>query len=204
MKVATNEGVISLQRIQRETAHVEIRGTAPLVVHAWSTKAKEMMLAKQQGKRLRKEAKDPQADFEASRYRMADGDGDGFPVTAFKKATISGGGRIFGKAVKMTELRQNLLFLADGLSVDGMQVVRLDTAPPVMREDNVRLTGTTPDLRYRAMYEKWGCTLRIEFIPSLIDLASVVALVDAGGTCGVGEWRPEKNGSFGTFEVVSA
>jgi hypothetical protein len=201
---ATVEGVVGLERIRRETAVIEVRGTAPLIVHAWSQKARQQMLDKQQGKKVRKEAKDPQADFEASRYKFADGSGDGFPVTAFKKSTIAGGGRIFGKAVKMTELRQNLLFLPDGLGTDGMQLVALDTAPPEMREDMVRISMGTSDIRHRAMYPKWSATLRIEFIPALIDLGSIVALVDAGGTNGIGEWRPEKNGSFGTYEVVGA
>ena len=87
-------------------------------------------------------------------------------------------------------------------STDGMQLSRLITEDPRMREDMVRVQMGT-DIRYRAQFDNWSATLRIEFVPSIIDLSSVVALVDAGGTNGVGEWRPEKNGSFGTYEVVS-
>lgn len=195
---------VSLQRIPRETAMIEIKSTAPLLCHAWSQKARQEMLDRQQGKKIRKQAKDPEADFQASRYKFADGSGDGFPVTAFKKATVVGGGRVFGKAVKMTELRMNLLFLPDGLGTDGMQLVRLETAEPTMREDVVRLGGRTADIHHRAFYPEWTATLRIEFIPSLIDLGSIVALVDAGGMNGIGEWRPERDGSFGTYEVVGA
>ena len=54
------------------------------------------------------------------------------------------------------------------------------------------------------MYREWSAMLTVEFVPSVIDLDSVVALVDAGGTNGVGEWRPEKSGSFGTYEVRNA
>lgn len=198
------DATLSLQRITRETALIEIKGTAPLITHAWDQKAREMMLAAQQGKKTRKVSKDPQQDFEASRYKFADGSGDGVPVTAFKKATITGGGRIFGKSVKMTELRQNLLFLADGMGTDGAQLVALSAPAPIMREDMVRVGMGTADIRYRAMYEEWSATLRIQYIPSLIDLGSIVALVDAGGTNGICEWRPEKNGSFGTYEVVGA
>lgn len=195
---------VILERIQRETAVIEIVGTAPLIVHSWSHKAREEILARQMGKKPRKEAKNPEADFEASRYKFADGTGDGFPTTGFKKATITGGGRIFGKSIKMTELRQNLLFLPDGVGTDGMQLTRLDGSAPVMREDMVRIAMGTSDIRHRAMYEKWSATLQVQYIPSLIDLSSIVALVDAGGTNGIGEWRPEKNGSFGTYEVQGA
>ncbi len=194
---------ISLQRIKRETAVVEVKGTAPLLVHAWSEKARRMMLDAQMGKKNAKQPKNPEQDFEDSRYRFTDGSGDGFPVGGFKAATVKGGGRIFGKAVKMTELRQNFYFLTDGIAADGMQLVRINGGEPIMREDMVRVGMGTADIRYRAEYRDWSAILRIQFVPNLIDLDSVVALVDAGGTNGIGEWRPEKNGSFGTYEVVS-
>lgn len=193
---------ISLQRIRREVAEIEIRGTAPLIVHRWSEKARQMMLDSQQGRKTPKQAKDPNADYETSMYRFEDG-GHGFPVMAFKSATVKGGGRLFGKSVKMTELRQMLTFLADGIGTDGTQLARI-IGEPAMREDMVRVGMGTADIRYRAEYREWSALLRVEFVPSVIDLDSVVALVDAGGTNGVGEWRPEKSGSYGTYEVVGA
>ena len=195
-------GTATLERIKRETAIIEVKGTAPLIVHAWSEKARRMMLDAQMGKKTAKKLKDPKADFEDSRYKFADGSGDGFPVMGFKAATVKGGGRIFGKAVKMTELRQNLLFLADGVGTDAAQLVRIIGPDPIMREDMVRVWIGTADIRYRAEFRDWSALLRIQFVPDLIDLGSVTALVDAGGTNGIGEWRPEKNGSFGTYEVV--
>lgn len=192
---------VQLERIKREVAEIEIVGTAPLIVHAWSTKAREMMLAAQQGKKTPKQHKNPQQDFEDSQYRFTDGR-HGFPVTAFKAATVKGGGRLFGKSVKMTELRQLLTFLPHGVSEDGMQLVHLIADEPVMREDMVRVGMGTADIRYRAEYRDWRVKLHVAYVPSAIDLSSVVALVDAGGTNGVGEWRPEKSGSFGTYEVA--
>ena len=194
---------ISLKRIRREIAEIEIHGTAPLIVHRWSEKARQMMLDAQQGKKTPKQPKDPQQDFETSMYRFEDG-GHGFPIMAFKSAMVRGGARIFGKAVKMTELRQLCIFQPDGIGTDGTQLARLIGPDPIMREDMVRVGMGTADIRYRAEYRDWSALLRIEFVPSVIDLSSVVALVDAGGTNGVGEWRPEKSGSFGTYEVVGA
>ena len=194
---------VNLTRIKRETALVTVRGTAPLIVHAWSEKARRMMLDAQMGKKNAKQPKNPEQDYRDSMYLFADDDTKhGFPIMGFKAATVKGGGRIFGKAVKMTELRQNFTFLADGLDHSGTQLVRIDSKPPIMREDMVRVGMGTADIRYRAQYDDWSAVLRIQFVPNLIDLESVVALVDAGGTNGVGEWRPEKNGSFGTYEVI--
>ena len=194
---------IQLVRVTRQTAIIPIRGTAPLIVHAFSVKSKREMLDKHKGKRVAKQVKNPKADFEATRYKFDDGSGDGFPAGAFKSATVRGGQRLFGKAVKMTDLRQNLTFLADGTSTDGMPLTRIDAEDPMMREDMVRVGMNAPDIRHRAEYREWEATIRVEFIPDLIDIESVTALVDAGGQNGVGDWRPEKNGSFGTYEVVT-
>jgi hypothetical protein len=194
---------ISLTRIERTVAVVTIEGTAPLIVHAWSAKAKRMMLDAQQGRKTPKQAKDPDADFEASMYRFPDG-GHGIPTMALKAATVKGGGRAFGKSVRQTELRQHLTFQPDGYSVDGLALTRLIVGEPRMREDLVRVGMGTADLRYRAEYSPWSADVRIEFLPELISLGSVVALVDAGGANGVGEWRPERNGSFGTYRVADA
>lgn len=204
MTTTTPSATITLTRIRREIAEIEIRGTAPLVVHRWSDKARREMLGSQQGKKIPKQPKSPEGDFEASQYR-ADPDGwHGFPTMAFKSAMVKGGARMFAKSVKMTELRQLCTFLADGMDPAGTQLTRLAGADPVLREDMVRVGMGKADIRYRAEYRDWSALLRIEYVPSVIDLSSVVALVDAGGTNGVGEWRPEKSGSFGTYEVVGA
>ena len=210
--MAITEGsAISLKRIKRSVAVVEIEGTSPLIVHQWSEKAKRMMLDAQQGKKTPKTAKDPKQDFLDSMYRFEGADrsvttpmnSHGVPTMAFKSATVKGGARAFGKSVKMTELRQSLIFLPDGLGDDGLQLTRLVIdEEPTMREDMVRVGMGTADIRYRAEYRKWRAMLRVEFLPGLIDLDSIVALIDAGGSNGVCEWRPEKNGSFGTFQVV--
>jgi hypothetical protein len=196
------ESTINLKRIERETAIVEIKGTAPLIVHAWSEKAREMMLSSQQGKKTPKQPKDPEADYQSSMYRFEDGQ-HGFPTLGFKAATVTGSGRLFGKSVKMTELRIAMSFIPDGLGNLGDQLTIIH-GEPSMREDMVRVGMGTADIRYRAEYRDWSARLRIEYVPHMINLESIVALVDAGGSNGVGEWRPEKDGVNGTYEVVSA
>lgn len=189
---------VSLQRIEVVTLDVDIKGTAPLICHAWSTKAKQMMLDKQQGRKAPKALKDPVADFEASLYRTSDGK-TGFPTTAFKLATVAGA-RFFKGSVTMASLKPLLFFHADDPST-GLTTLQGEAEP---REDMVRVGMGTADIRYRAMFPDWSARLRVEFAPHMIDPDSVVALVDAGGRIGVGEWRPEKGGTFGTYQVVAA
>jgi hypothetical protein len=83
------------------------------------------------------------------------------------------------------------------------QLVRIIADEPRMREDVVRVGMGTADLRYRAEYWPWRAELVINFVPAMLSAESVIAIVDAAGLGGVGEWRPSKakTGLYGTFEV---
>ncbi len=189
------DATIKLVKIQRETLKVRIVGTAPLICHRFDEKAKQMMLDNMQGKKKAKVHKDPEADYQRSLYKMPDS-GYGFPVTAFKAATTDAA-RYF-QGVTMKSLQPAMFFIGEGPE----QLVRLE-GEPVMREDMVRIGMNGADLRYRGMFEKWAVELTIVYVPTLLDAESVVTLVDAGGSGGVGEWRPSKakTGSYGTYEV---
>lgn len=189
---------IRLEPIKRESIAVQIKGTAPLISHRWDDKSKAMMLDAQMGRKNTREFKDPDAQYLASLYKLPDGT-PGFPVVAFKAATV-GAARYFEK-IAMTELRRSLFFHGEGPE----QLVPL-VGDHVMREDTVRVGRGVADIRYRAMFVDWSATLNVTYLPSMLTLDSVIALVNAGGMGGVGEWRPSKcdTGAFGTFEVVES
>lgn len=200
MKVITavDDPGIYISKLERKQAIVSVKGTAPLIVHRFDEKAKRQMLEKQMGAtRMKKEPKDPQADYERSLHRLPDGSA-GFPATGFKAATI-GAARYFD-GVKMTELRRALFFTGEGED----QLVKIE-GEHHMREDMVRISMGTADLRYRAQFDDWSATLKIWYMPSMLSLESLINLVDAGGSGGIGEWRPSKSdsGLFGTYEVVA-
>ena len=77
---------------------------------------------------------------------------------------------------------------------------------PRMREDMVRVGGIskTADIRHRAQFDNWYMDLNVSYNANgPITLEQIVNLINLGGfTCGIGEWRPEKDGSFGTYRVV--
>jgi hypothetical protein len=194
--MATDGAAIQIQRVNRHIALVPIIGTSPLITHAWSAKAKQMMLDAQQGKKKQKTVRDPEAEFKASMYRFENGE-YGFPATAFKNAIV-GGARFYDKSISMAALRRLLFVKGEGPD----QLVRLTTCEPKMREDIVRVGMGTADLRYRAQFDEWRTILEITFPPNSISFASVLALVDAGGMGdGIGEWRPESGGGYGLFQV---
>jgi hypothetical protein len=189
---------IQIDRIAAETISVPIIGTTPLLMHRFSEKAKRQMLDAMQGRKTPKEVKDPTAEYEAAFYRLADGT-PGFPVLAFKDATV-GGARFYGKQITMTALKQYLFFRGE-VGDDGRALARID-GEPQMREDVVRVGRGGSDLRYRPEFREWRSVLVVTYVTSALTRGSVLSLIDAGGMgVGVGEWRPEKNGDFGTYRI---
>jgi hypothetical protein len=191
------EAEIQIDKIGAETIHVPIVGTTPLIVHRFSEKAKRQMLDAMQGRKSPKEAKDPQVEYEAAFYRLADGS-YGFPSIAFKQSTV--GGARFYSQVTMTALKQFLFFKGE-VGDDGRSLTRIE-GEPELREDTVGVGRGGTDLRYRPMFREWGAVLEVTYVTSMVTRSSVLSLIDAGGMgVGVGEWRPEKDGDFGTYRI---
>ena len=189
---------IHIDRIAAEVLSVPIVGTTPLIVHRFSEKEKRKLLDNMQGRKNPKQPKDPQADYEAAFYRFDDGT-YGFPVLAFKAATVEAS-RFYGKDVTKVGLRQ-FIFMRGEVGIDGVALARID-GEPVMREDVVRVGVSGTDLRYRPQFTEWRTTLEVVYITSALTRSSVLSLIDAGGMgVGVGEWRPEKKGSFGCYQI---
>jgi hypothetical protein len=184
---------IQLKRLARSLAEIPIEGTAPLIQNRFSEKARGMMLDRQQGKATEREPKNPEALFEAAMYRLP-GERYGHPAVAFK-AAIVGGARFFkGSKLTMTGMKVSLFVRGEGPDA----LVEIESPEPKMREDAVRNATGVADLRYRPSFWPWRAKLQVVFIRSQFNLESLIALVDAGGNVGVGEWRPE----FGTFKVA--
>lgn len=199
MTTPTTVPTIEISRIDAETLRIPIIGTAPLIVHNWSEKARRIMLGSMQGSKLPRESKNPEAEFEAAFYRTKSG-GFGFPVLAFKSATVEAS-RFYGKNVTKVGLRQTLFFTGEYSPTCNMSLVDL-SGEPRMREDVVRVGISGTDLRYRPEFTEWSTQLTVTYVKSSLTRDSVLSLIDAGGLgTGVGDWRPAKNGDFGTYRI---
>lgn len=185
---------------------VPIVGLSPLIVHAWSVKAKAQMLEKQMSGKARtktREPKNPDEDYQASRYISDDG-WDGVPAAAFKAAMVSACRQVEGLSMV---LAKTLFFVeADGRSTrQNTDLVRIHGTPR-KREDMVRLETGTADIRYRAEFPEWSALLHIRFDAGVIQHGSVLNLLArAGESIGVCEWRPSApksaTGSYGRFRI---
>lgn len=209
--MATKKDVgIELPKLDIRLMEVTVIGDSPLIVHAWSEKAKREMLDKQMKKaKGAKEAKDPKADFEASLYRMADG-GYGFPSVGFKAAAVTACTSVAG--ITKVAARQAFHILGEDVDVSGVfagtsarhNLVRVDGGPPAMREDTVRVGMGTADIRYRGEFKEWSAKLLVRYNANVLSESQILNILNTGGfAVGVGEWRPEKDGSYGMFHVAT-
>jgi len=211
MAVAKKEEIgIELPPLDIRLMEVTVIGDSPLIVHAWSEKAKKEMLDKQMKKaKPAKEPKNPQADFEASMYRLADG-GYGFPSVAFKAAAVTAGTSVAG--LTKIQARQAFHILGEDADIAGVfegsksrvNLIRIGGTSPTMREDMVRVGMGTADLRYRPEFSEWHAKLLVRYNANVLSESQILNLLNvAGFAVGVGEWRPEKDGQYGMFHVAT-
>lgn len=184
-----DDNVVSIKQLRLRTVDIPIWGSSPLIMHAWSHKAKEQMLNKQMKVATTgKQAKDPQRDFEESIYLGTD-KLPAFPSVAFKAAAVDAA---VAMEFKKTNLRQAFHIEGDMVPILGSE--------PEPREDMVRVGMGTADIRFRAQFSTWGTILTVTFNEAMLSLDQLVNLFNAAGFgIGVGEWRPQRDGQFGRF-----
>jgi hypothetical protein len=187
--------LITLPKLDVRRLNVRIVGDSELIVHHWSAKAIKEMLDKQMGVATAgKEKKDPHQDYLDSLYPYPGG-GYGFPAIAFKNAAVEACTSL-GKSVTKVAARQAFHVMAELVKIKG---------EPRMREDMVRIgMSKTADIRYRAGFKEWETTVAIRYNARALTDEQILNLLNtAGFAVGVGEWRSERDGSYGLFHVES-
>lgn len=221
MKKAS-ETIIEIKPLNIQTTTIRIVGDSPLIMHKWSEKAKKEMLDSMMNKEIKQKgkarpAKDPVQEFIDSMYWLEGEPSEkteegfaaaieagarfGFPATSIKQATISAAYRS-GVTKDMASMRGAFFIDGDGSDM----LVEIKGCVPEMREDMVRVGMGKPDLRYRGEFKGWYADLTIRYNPNgMYTLEQLVNLINLGGfACGIGEWRPERDGQYGTYHVATA
>ena len=217
MAAKKEEQLIEIKPLDIQSYPITIVGTSPLIVHAWSEKAKRQMLETQMKKAKTKarEAKNPVEDFINSMYWLSgkpteyteeafedaikNGAKFGFPVSGIKQAANNAAYRLKWVS-NMTALRGTYF-----LKSEYGEFAEIISQPPTMREDMVRVMNKAADIRYRGQFDNWKMNLILEFNASgNMTLEQILNCLNAGGyAVGIGEWRPEKDGCNGMFEVLT-
>ena len=197
--------VVPLKKLNVQTFSVTIRGLTPLVVHRFGEKARKVIESKGDGKPKEKRGpRSPVEDYKSAFYVISGEPGTksaryGIPASGIKKAMVAACAFVDGIAMTFARGAFHVLEDAAGL-------VELKYKSVSMRSDIVRLNtiGNPPDMRYRPEFKDWSATVRIMFNATVITPEQIVDLLSvAGFHIGLCEYRPQKNGSWGTFEVVS-
>jgi hypothetical protein len=217
MAIKKNEQIIEINPVEIVSTTIRIQGDTPLIMHKWSEKAKKMILDKQTKatKTKARDLKNPVEDFIDSMYWIEGEPAEkseeafleavergarwGFPVTAIKQATISAAYRN-GLSKDMASLRG--AFFIDGEGPDLLADVKGDA--PTMREDMVRVGMGVADIRFRGQFTNWYMDLTIRYNKNgQYTLEQIINLINVGGfSCGIGEWRPERDGQNGMYHVA--
>ena len=206
------------QKAVFQQAEIWIVGDAPLIVHSWSEKAKHEMLQKQvRAIKPGKAPRTPEKEFADSLYMMQTKEGSdvyGFPCTAIKKCMLSAAHK--DKGIPRDTVMRSVWFTAPFIrtrtAIDGaicdLPLIRLWGSDPEMREDMVRIgvgLTKTANLAYRAQFRVWAMRIVFRYNASVISEDVIATLItESGMSCGIGDWRNEKNGMFGSFHLGTA
>lgn len=206
---------VEVPEIKIEEMDLVLIGDKPLIMHKWSEKAKREILEKQldpdkKRQKEKKEPRDPWMEFCSSMYwktpmpeRPTREDIENavfqFPVTAFKASAVDASyqqGLFSSKTMQRGAVHVS--------APDGSDFVEIESSIPAMREDMIRVNNRNADFRYRGEFKNWRTTIRVKYNPVVLSQKQVINLFNYGGfACGVGEWRPQKNGVFGTYHVAT-
>lgn len=189
--------VITLEEMQQSVLTTRIIGISPFIQHKWSEKAIKMMRDKHAGVRVKnRDVRDPEQEFRDAAYVCEDGR-FGFPAGGVKSCLVGAAHKDIG--LEKTLLKKSLFIIPDD-PINNL--IALETDDPLMREDTVRVGAGTTDLRYRPEFRNWSMILNFEFDAQALTQQAILNLVQrAGFGIGLGEWRPDKSGEHGRFEV---
>lgn len=131
--------------------------------------------------------------------RDAQGARFGFPVTAIKKAAIA---TVFRNGMSKDKVSLQGTFFLSGEGENQLVEIKSPTLP-IVRQDYVRVGMGSADIRYRPQFDKWSMDISVKYNSnSTLALKDVFNMIHMGGQLnGIGEWRIEKGGIFGSFRV---
>lgn len=182
-----------------KTISVEIRGTTALLIHRFGEEAEQAKSTR----RVIVDCNDPRTEATKCAYIAKDGT---FYFSAFSIPSAMGSA---GSNHKMKGSRKTLRFVVPSavrmvsdtvtiLNGEGpAKSFEVDSRPVTIPATKGRI------MRHRPRFDSWGARfdMLIDDSALAIDTAHQL-LTEAGQSIGIGDFRPEKRGPFGTFRVT--
>ena len=189
---------------------VEIKGIRPLIMHNGAAgldtrspaNLEKAEIARKKGSN-RTAADDARlAELECQTALWIDASGAPTVPAAALRAVTEKGARKLKQGPQVRE----------GLIIDSVDQFIYDTAMGTTVEELGKSAQFTVGvvvqrsriLRTRAKFDDWGVRFTVECDDELVDQDQLGTWLDIGGRrIGLGDWRPERSGDYGRFEVVS-
>jgi hypothetical protein len=203
-KAAASESTIVVSTLQRKRELFYIIGETPMLCQALSEKAKRELLfpagKSNTAERAGRLKHDPEREFRDSVHRMRDPNAPTLlatPATAWKNALRNAALDLPG--AKKAQIGRLCYVNGEFLPLWGL---------PKLHMTGVRMADPkrTPDIRTRAIIEKWATIVDISWVaPNITDTTIANLLLNAGFTQGIGDGRPEKGAmSYGQYRLCAA
>jgi hypothetical protein len=181
---------------------IQIRGDTPLLQHRFTESAEQSGSTR---KMLVKYGT-PREEAEKVSYRSPDGKSFYFPGAAIGRLLREAGGnhKLKGsrKSAKFV-VPAAVLMMDDAVVItngDGQTPCKdfeVDSRPVVIPATKGRV------MRHRPRFDCWGATFTLRINDTILPTEFIQQLLTEGGCqIGIGDYRPEKGGPFGTFQIV--
>ena len=185
-----------------------IEGTTPLIMHCGirgldtrSPLSREIAeIAKKRGTNRTQVDDERLAELECQKSFWLNSEGQVTIPERVIKANIEAGARKLkqGPLVREGLIVVNTEFVynkeAYGETIEELGKSTIFQAPVVVQRNRI--------LRTRAKFDEWACIAKIETDPELVDEEMIKHWLDiAGRRIGIGDWRPEKSGHYGRYQL---
>lgn len=211
-KKAKEEVVLEMPKM--EVVKFTIVGTSELICKQFSLKGPGQAIIDKAAKQSPKAKKAiiPEEEFKDSLYMMPGskpagekGAKYGFPASGLKKSMMTAAGRFLypsNKQMNSKVVAGAVFVLPSGPGSDLMQIKHAAKYPH-MRSDPGRNPNTGGAVMiHRGGFGEWSIDVLVRYNAAVLSREQLFTIVQwAGAAVGLGEWRAEKGGVYGCFEI---
>jgi hypothetical protein len=194
------EAEVAIHQIDMAQVTFNILGRSPLIMHRYPFKAwQELIFPSIRENRASLEQRlkhDPWAEFRAAFYYNRDNKRptlfhlpNGMFHGALAAAALDHPGAKKAQIERLTKITD--------INIDLYGIPQIFCA--MVRNSDI---SRTPDVRTRPIFPQWACSITIGYLKTLTERGVANLLGAAGQIDGIGDWRGEKGGPFGSFEIV--
>jgi len=122
------------------------------------------------------------------------------PSTHIERALIEAGKKIKMKGAGKSNYSK---YFGSMINVEEAEILHIKPKYEIFKALVVIPSTKGRIMRYRPLFKEWKLVFNISFEDEISSDVLKEALEIAGRYVGIGDWRPEKKGKFGKFQVTS-